>query len=24
VPGTYKYICVPHAAFGMAGEVIVN
>jgi uncharacterized membrane protein len=24
VPGTYKYICVPHAAFGMAGEVIVQ
>jgi plastocyanin len=24
VPGTYKYICVPHAAFGMAGEVVVQ
>jgi plastocyanin len=24
VPGTYKYICIPHAAFGMAGEVIVK
>jgi plastocyanin len=24
VPGTYKYICVPHRAFGMAGEVIVQ
>ena len=24
MPGTYKYICVPHAAFGMAGEVIVQ
>jgi plastocyanin len=24
VPGTYKYICVPHAAFGMVGEVIVQ
>jgi plastocyanin/uncharacterized membrane protein len=24
VPGTYKYICVPHAVFGMAGEVIVQ
>jgi plastocyanin len=23
-PGTYKYICVPHAAFGMAGEVTVQ
>jgi plastocyanin len=24
VPGTYKYICVPHAASGMAGEVIIQ
>src|SRR5262245_50087151 len=24
VPGTYKYICVPHASFGMLGEVIVQ
>jgi plastocyanin len=24
VPGTYKYICVPHAAFGMTGEVVVQ
>jgi plastocyanin len=24
VPGTYKYICVPHAALGMTGEVIVQ
>jgi plastocyanin len=24
VPGTYKYICVPHASFGMSGEVIVQ
>jgi plastocyanin len=24
VPGTYKYICVPHAALGMTGEVIVK
>jgi uncharacterized membrane protein len=24
VPGTYKYICVPHAEFGMVGEVIVQ
>src|SRR5262249_34989892 len=24
VPGTYKYICAPHADFGMAGEVIVQ
>jgi plastocyanin len=24
VPGTYKYICVPHADLGMTGEVIVQ
>jgi plastocyanin len=24
VPGTYKYICVPHAELGMTGEVIVQ
>jgi plastocyanin len=24
VPGTYKYICVPHAVLGMVGEVIVK
>jgi plastocyanin len=24
VPGTYKYICVPHAALGMVGQVIVQ
>jgi plastocyanin len=24
VPGSYKYICIPHAAFGMMGEVIVQ
>jgi plastocyanin/uncharacterized membrane protein len=24
VPGTCKYICVPHAAFGMVGEVVVE
>jgi plastocyanin/uncharacterized membrane protein len=24
VPGTWKYICVPHATIGMAGEVIVK
>jgi uncharacterized membrane protein len=24
VPGTYKYICVPHVTFGMVGEVIVE
>ena len=24
VPGTYKYICVPHADLGMVGEVIVQ
>jgi plastocyanin len=24
VQGTYKYICVPHAALGMVGEVIVQ
>jgi plastocyanin/uncharacterized membrane protein len=24
VPGTYKYICIPHAAFGMTGEVVVQ
>jgi plastocyanin len=24
VPGTYKYICVPHAALGMVGEVTVQ
>jgi plastocyanin len=23
-PGTYKYICIPHAALGMVGEVIVE
>jgi plastocyanin len=24
VPGTYKYICVPHVDFGMVGEVVVQ
>ena len=24
VPGTYKYICVPHAELGMTGEVVVE
>jgi plastocyanin len=24
VPGTYKYICVPHAALGMTGELVVQ
>jgi len=24
VPGTYKYICIPHAELGMTGEVIVQ
>jgi plastocyanin len=24
VPGTYKYICIPHAVVGMAGEVMVK
>jgi plastocyanin len=24
VAGTYKYICVPHVAFGMVGEVVVR
>jgi plastocyanin len=24
LPGTYKYICVPHAELGMTGEVIVQ
>jgi plastocyanin len=24
MPGTYKYICVPHAELGMTGEVIVE
>jgi plastocyanin len=24
VPGTYKYICVPHADFGMTGELMVQ
>jgi plastocyanin len=24
VPGTYVYVCVPHAGQGMIGRVIVN
>ena len=24
VPGTYKYVCLPHVDFGMAGTVIVE
>src|SRR5690348_8651598 len=24
VPGTYKYVCLPHVDFGMAGTVVVQ
>jgi plastocyanin len=24
VPGTYKYVCVPHEDMGMTGQVIVK
>lgn len=24
VPGTYRYVCIPHAAAGMTGELIVT